>query len=309
MATACIALLSVMAMLTGIGTASAAAPKSSTQQAFITLYGWWDNTPPGGAISYPGLHQSAGGTGTYADPITFATATAEVKSGGRIYVPRVGKYFIMEDGCEECDADWNGKGPNGGPNLWHFDLWEGGKGGNPITAIECENALTHYNPDTTPILESVVVNPPANEPVTTEPIYNTKTGACYGGAKPTITVGPYKNNATGQCLDDPGDRTTPGWTAKMAACNGSAEQRFTFDGTFLSVHSAANQSGAICADAKSGPIMFKTCTGGPTQQWSANPNLTISDIQTGKKCFRASGTSVTAGSCSGAAAKWTVPTS
>lgn len=304
-----IALVWIVGMLAGNTAASGAAPAAAgTQQAFLTLYGWWDNTPPGGDIAYPQLHKTAGGTGTYADPITFATYTGEVKPGGRIFVPRVGKYFIMEDGCDECKADWTGKGPDGGPGLWHFDMWEGGKGGNPISAIECEDALTNYNADNTPNLEPVVVDPPANEAVSTEPIFDTGSGRCFGGAKPVITVGQYKNNATGLCLDDPGDKTTAGWTLAMAACDGSPEQQFTFDGTFLSIHAVANQQGAVCADSKSGPIVFKTCTGGPTQQWSANTNLTISDIQTGKKCFTASGSSVTAGSCTGAAAQWTFPT-
>ncbi len=53
-----------------------------------------------------------------------------------------------------------------------------------------------------------------------------------------------------------------------------------------------------------GNIVLATCTGGPTQQWSINPNGTISDIQTGHKCIRASGTNVVAGSRSGAASQW-----
>lgn len=279
--------------------ASSASP-SASQQTFLTFYGWWDNTPPGADIAHPVLHNTAGGTGTFADPITFATSTKEVKPGGKIYVPRVGKYFIMEDDCEECNADWNGHGPNGGPMLAHFDLWLGGKGGDPIKAIQCENALTHYNADNTPTMEPVIVNPDANQKVTPDPIFNTQTGECYGGAKPTITVGPYKNKSTGQCLDDPGNSSTNGFKLGMKACDGSAEQSFTFDGTFLSIHN-------LCADSKGGNILFKKCAGGPTQQWSENPNLTISDIQTGKKCFRATTSAVTAASCSGAAAQWTFP--
>ena len=41
-----------------------------------------------------------------------------------------------------------------------------------------------------------------------------------------------------------------------------------------------------------------------TQYFDKNPNGTISDIQTGHKCVRASGTSVVAGSCSGSASRW-----
>jgi len=293
--------LAALAMVLPSAASAAPAQPQATQQAFFTFYGWWDNTPPGGDIAYPKLHKTAGGTGTWADPITFATSTKEVKPGGRIYVPRVGKYFIMEDGCDECSADWNGHGPNGGPNLWHFDLWLGGKGGDPIKAIQCENALTHYNKDSTPTLESVIVDPPSNEKVSSDPIFNTKTGECYGGAKPEITTGTYANKGAKVCLDDPKNSSTSGFRLGVKACDGSAEQNFTFDGTFLSIHD-------LCADSKGGNILFKKCTGGPTQQWSANPNGTISDIQTGKKCFRATKTAVTAGSCSGTAAQWTFPT-
>ncbi|MFD1048949.1 ricin-type beta-trefoil lectin domain protein, partial [Kibdelosporangium lantanae] len=266
--------------------AAAPASAATTQQTFLTFYGWWDNTPPGGDIAYPQIHSTAGGKGSFDDPITFATSTAELKAGTKVWVPRVRKYFIMEDGCDECDADWNGHGPNGGPNLWHFDLWLGGKGGDPIKAIQCENALTHYNEDSTPTLEQVIVDPPSNEKVSSDPIFNTRTGECYGGAKPEITTGPYANKGAKVCLDDPDNSSTNGFKLGVKKCDGSAEQNFTFDGTFLSIHD-------LCADSKGGNILFKKCTGGPTQQWSANPNGTISDIQTGKKCFRATATAVT----------------
>ncbi|MFC1413414.1 ricin-type beta-trefoil lectin domain protein [Streptacidiphilus sp. N1-12] len=294
----CIAMIAAVA---AVLTTAPAASASTTQSAFVTFYGWWDNTPPGGDISYPQLHDTAGGTGTYADPITFASDSSEFAPGTKIYVARVKKYFIMEDGCDECSADWKGKGPDGGPKLWHTDLWLGGQGGNAMKAIQCEDALTNYNADNTPSLEPVVVSPPSNETYDPTPIFNTSTGACYGGATPIVTVGQYKNSSTATCMDDPGNSASNGVKLDMAACNGSAQQQFTFDGTFFQLHN-------LCADMSGSNLDLKTCTGGPTQQWSANTNGTISDIQTGKKCFRASGTTLTAGSCSGAAAQWTFPT-
>jgi len=295
--TACIALLTaVVAMLAGAPSAGA----STTQKAYLTFYGYWDNTPPGSAIAYPQIHQTAGGTGTYADPITFATDKSELAPGTIIYVPRVEKYFIMEDDCEECDADWSGQGPDGGPNMWHFDLWLGGQGGNAMAAIDCEDALTQSNADGTPFLESAVVDPPSTETYDPTPIFNTSTNACYGGAKPTTTVGQYLNTSTKTCIDDPGDSTSSGVKLAMAACNGSAEQQFLFDGTFL-------QLNGHCADESGSSIVLDACTGGPGQQWSQNPNGTISDIQTGKKCYQASGTTLKTGSCSSSSAQWTFP--
>ncbi|MBD0740075.1 hypothetical protein [Streptomyces sp. CBMA29] len=43
---------------------SPAAAASTDRQTFLTFYGWYDNTPPGGDISCPGPHETAGDTGT-----------------------------------------------------------------------------------------------------------------------------------------------------------------------------------------------------------------------------------------------------
>src|SRR5204863_4609388 len=198
------------------------------------------------------------------------------------------------DSCEECTADWLGHGPDGGPKLHHIDLWIGGKGGSPFDAIDCEDALTHSNDDGTPALEPVIANPPSNEPVDSTPLFNTSTGECYGGAQAHKTVGQYKNKSTGQCLSAP----TSGTALVTAACSSAASQQFTFHGAFLIINNK-------CAGMSGGKVVLQTCTGGPAQQWSVNPNGTISDIQTGQKCVRASGTNVVAGSCSGSASQWT----
>ncbi len=290
---ACLIVISVLVALQ-----ASPAQAATTQQTFLTFYGWWDNTPPGGDISFPKLHSSAGGKGTFADPITFATAKAELAPGTKVWVPRVKKYFIMEDSCQECGEDWSGHGPNGGPGLRHIDLWIGGKGGSPFDAIDCEDALTHYNADGTPTLEPVVVNPSPNEQVDPTPLFNTSTGACYGGAQPNKTIGQYKNKSSGQCLNDPGNSSTVGTALTTAACSGAASQQFTFHGAFLVINN-------LCAAQSGGKVVLVKCTGGPAQQWSINPNGTISDIQTGQKCVRASGTNVVAGSCSGSASQWT----
>jgi hypothetical protein len=291
--------LGIGAALGLIAAPAQAVASATTEQTFLTFYGWWDNTPPGGAISYPQIHQTAGGTGTYSDPITFATDSSEQPPGTIVYVPRVGKYFIMEDSCQECSADWTGHGPNGGPNLRHLDLWLGGQGGSAFAAIECENALTNYNSDGTPSMEPVIVNPPSNETVTSEPIFNTSTGACYGGAKPTITVGQYKNVSTGKCMTDPNDSATSGVLLVTSACDSSAlSQRFTFDGTFLQINK-------LCADYSTTQISMKPCTAGPSQQWSYNTDLTFTDIQSGKKYINDSSGLVKAGSSSSTTKTWT----
>jgi len=286
----------VVAMTVG---SSAAYAAGSSQKTYLTFYGWYDNTPPGCAISYPDLHSCAGGSGTYSDPITFASDRSEIKPGTRVYVPRVQKYFIMEDDCTECDQDWSGQGPDGGPKMWHFDLWLGGKGGNEFDAIDCEDALTLSDSSGNPYMESVTINPPSNETVSSEPLFNTKTGECYGGAKPTIGVGTYKNNSTKTCLTDPGNSGTNGAALSMTTCGSSSDQKFSNNGAFLVINN-------LCVNNPSGSKLdLATCSGGPSEQWEVNPSGTIDDIQTSTNCFRASGSKVSVGSCSGTAAKWT----
>jgi hypothetical protein len=109
---------------------------NGTVMAEFTFYGALDNCPPGGDIAYPKLHKEAGGTGTFADPITFAGAEKAMKPGTIIYAPQFMKYFIFEDSCEECEEDWKSK------KKYHADLWMGPDtlGQGPL--IACENTLT-----------------------------------------------------------------------------------------------------------------------------------------------------------------------
>src|SRR5438270_12522087 len=88
-------LLAATAGLTG----GPAARAATTQPTFLTFYGWWDNTPPGGDISFPQIHDTAGGKGTFANPITSATATAELKPCTKAWLSRVRWYFMMEASC------------------------------------------------------------------------------------------------------------------------------------------------------------------------------------------------------------------
>ncbi len=147
------------------------AQASTTKNFYVTLYGWPDNSPPGAGIAFPKsdgnptIHNSAGGTGTYSDPITFATDQSELAPGTRVYYPYLHRYFIMEDECTECDQDWN-------QGKYHIDLWIGGKGGNSNDVINCEDDLTQDS-------AKVIINPPSNESVDTTPLFNSSTNTCY----------------------------------------------------------------------------------------------------------------------------------
>jgi ABC-type transport system substrate-binding protein len=142
------------------GTSFAATAQATTKTMYVTLYGWPDNSPPGDGTAFGSGH--AGGNGTYAHPITFATDQHEIRPGTKVYYPYLKRYFVMQDECVQCDRDWKRK-------KWHIDLWIGGRNENRGKVIACEEALTRSGP--------VIINPPSNKPVSTTPLF--KNGKCY----------------------------------------------------------------------------------------------------------------------------------
>ncbi len=142
----------------------------------MTFYGWPDNSPPGGAIAYPKndgknggfptAHNTAGGTGSYADPITFATDKAEFPVGTVLFAPVIEKYLVMEDDCAECDTDWSSS------QKWHIDVWMNSNGTDDSNAVlDCEDQWTK----STTVVE---VNPPPGRPATAPPLFDTTTNVC-----------------------------------------------------------------------------------------------------------------------------------
>jgi 3D (Asp-Asp-Asp) domain-containing protein len=142
-------------------------PGGKTVNATVIFYGYPDNGNSC-AIAHPIIHSCASGTGTYADPITFATSTANdstIPYGAIVYVPFMQRYFIREDDC--------GSGECGG---YTFNLWVGGNSSDVASDVEaCEASLTPSS--TVP----VILNPPTNEYVTSlGPIWNESNGECNG---------------------------------------------------------------------------------------------------------------------------------
>jgi len=143
---------------TGVQSPAGGVVASGAQQtitASLTGYSFQDNTPPGSAtISMPVLHSKAGGTGTYADPITTAVpgsaGSPETAKGTRLYVAKLKRYFIVED---------SGATKEGGK---HFDLWVDGQGFSKSASDKCMDSYTGSS--------SVILNPPASEPVTVGPL-------------------------------------------------------------------------------------------------------------------------------------------
>ena len=70
----------------------------------VTFYGYPDNSPPGPGTAYNcgGRNNIAGGTGTYDDPLTMATASGEFSQCEIVYLPYLEKYVRYEDECTQC---------------------------------------------------------------------------------------------------------------------------------------------------------------------------------------------------------------
>lgn len=138
------------------------APQSSNSDAItqiiknITFYGYPDNDPPGTAIAYPVLHSTAGGSGTFLDPLTFATKSTFPK-GTVLYVPFIQKYVIMEDQCASCSSS-------------HIDIWMPSNGDFDSKVLACEDKWTKTN-------QQVILNPPPDLPVS-PPLFDIITGTC-----------------------------------------------------------------------------------------------------------------------------------
>ncbi|MFR9805591.1 hypothetical protein ACL02T_25395 [Pseudonocardia sp. RS010] len=149
----------------GGGGGGATGPAGRTVNTEVTFYGAYDNDPPGSAaIAYPVAHSEAGGTGTYADPITFAADPDYLAVGTIVYYAPLRKYFVMEDLCAPCRDEYQA---NGHP---HIDFYTGGYDSG-VSA--CQSALTPSG------LVAVEVSPPPGRAVDATPLYSN--GRCISG--------------------------------------------------------------------------------------------------------------------------------
>lgn len=149
---------------TSTATPTATATSTTNATMYITYYGWPDNDPAGNAIAYPKsdgypvIHEGAGGTGTYDNPVTFAAKIGRFPIGTKIYVPYIKKYVILEDTCASCTTNW-------------IDIWIEGNGQYNDKVISCEEYWTKNN-------VPVEINPSPNREVSTSPLFDSSTGVC-----------------------------------------------------------------------------------------------------------------------------------
>jgi hypothetical protein len=148
----------------GAGTSGSGAtgPVGRLMGAKVTFYAAYDNDPAGSTqIAYPSVHSEAGGTGTFADPVTMASDADQIAPGTRIYYPPLRRYFVMEDQCASC---------LGSGSFW-IDLYAGGATDSGVE--DCEAALTPGGNVT------IEIDPPAGRAVDTTPLYSN--GRCIAG--------------------------------------------------------------------------------------------------------------------------------
>ena len=103
------------------------------------------------------------------DPVTFAQGGTDGPWCQRIYIPFLKKYFIHED--SECGDECTPASKN------HVDLWMGGDAKSThdpekTALLDCEDQWTTH--------DTVVLNPPKNEPVDKTPMFTPPT-TCHGG--------------------------------------------------------------------------------------------------------------------------------
>jgi hypothetical protein len=137
------------------------------EPVYVTAYTWFDNTPVGSpTISNPKLHKTAGGSGTYDDPVTIAvghslesgTDVLDYPPGLRIYIPDVRRYFIVEDTCGDGDAPEEGPCHTGAEefgdaSVW-LDMWIGGEDESADFTRRCTRKVTG--------VRTAVFDPPDN---------------------------------------------------------------------------------------------------------------------------------------------------
>lgn len=275
-----------------------------TVEAYATYYGWYTNTPPGCATAYSGC---AGGVGTATDPITLASSAEELPVGTLVYYPTLEKYFVMGDDCSECDADWTGKGPDGGPHFWHFDLWMGGKGGREQALVGCEDALTQSTPTGRPLDTRFVLNPPRGLPVSAEPLFDPASSRCFTGGPRTAVVvrGHLVNAQSGTCMLAPTGRAAHlvGDHVRTGPCRSGPSDTVSLAGDSLSARGVC-----LATTGKLGSLLvWARCTGGPLEQWEMGADGSVVWVQY-LRCAVARRPLVVLSSCHAGsrAARWTL---
>jgi hypothetical protein len=152
---------------------------SRSEEVTVTFFGFPDNTPAGPdircdieykadcdacnngnssnilkATTCGPRNETAGGTGTFLDPLTMASSGKWFCHLEVVYLPYLQKYLRYEDYCQSCIDDANKGKPT------HIDIWTGSikKNGGKVQ-VGCENTLTPAS------MQTMIRNPLSDLPV------------------------------------------------------------------------------------------------------------------------------------------------
>lgn len=161
------------------------APSTGSEVRFVaynTLYASGDNTPAGSTqVDLGGHSGTAGGTGTFADPVTLAVGGSIISGkeiddyayGTKFYIPAFRKYFIATDFCGDGNQPQNEAcHKSEEPGKVQIDLYAGNASGSGV--LNCEDNLTGDH--------LMIENPASNYAVVAGPIYNGTCSTTYGDA-------------------------------------------------------------------------------------------------------------------------------
>lgn len=143
---------------------------------YTTSFAALDNTPKGSTIQYDG--SNAGGTGTYADPISLASGYVlqngnpvfDYAPGTKFYLPNLEKYFVVSDECGDNPSKPEPCHNSEMPPYPQLDLWAGSSLSNGVLA--CEDAITGVH--------LIIENPASTYKVIPGAIYGISCATQYG---------------------------------------------------------------------------------------------------------------------------------
>jgi len=107
-----------------------------------------------------------------------------------------------------------------------------------------------------------------------------------GGGNPWFsssinTTRTYVSQATGRCLDDPGNATANNTRLDVWDCSGASGQNFSYGtGNTMTVEGKCVDASGQKTTAGTAVILY-TCNGGTNQEWSVNSDGSITGVQSG----------------------------
>lgn len=250
-------------------------PGETTQTGYVTGYSWYDNDPPGSAaIAYTDVRgrTEAGGTGTFADPLTVAAPVGGLPKGTKVYIPHLERYGIVEDECatshsapDGCTAD--------------VDVWVDGRDLPEATVDQCMSDLTGDHP--------FVVNPASGKPVRSGPVCGSGTTPPPPAPAATVTAtatagdGTVKVNWSTTNVTDPA--TAGIWVQKVDGTSGAWYRELTGSHTFTGLTNGTAQTFEvfITRDGVTGTLASTTVTATPKAATPAAWSTTVSPTRTG----------------------------